>query len=569
MRSPRFPNERVAAVAALLALGSCAGGFAPDRTSRAPVLDGYGDLAVTIRTAQPAAAQWFRRGMLQVYAFNESEATRAFKAALAADPDCPMCAWGVAKAAGPDINHSERGDLDEARRYLAWATRHGERATPRERALIAAMSERYGAIVDAPGGDPKLPETPICGAGASAKAHPLDLVYAERMRVIADAYPDDPDVLVLYAEAVMIATRSDWWDRKTGAAIGAIGEVTERLERALRAHPDHPGLNHFLIHAVDSSRQPERATLAADRLGRLAPASPHLLHMPSHIYVRIGRYHDAVGVNEAALAAQGVLRSALQAQGFTASVNWNDHNGHFLWFATLSEGRGDLALTQARSAAEHAAAGKSVNAEFMRSGPLLTLGRLERWDEVLREPPPAGGAGLAPAIFDYAGGVALVRTGRLDEARNRAAMLQAALDAPGLRGKALFGDDPARTVLDILSSRLAAEIAAAEQRPDAAQRSLAHAIELENALEADEPPILGAFSGLALGDLMLRSQRWSDAERAYRAALATQPGNGWALVGLQQALARQGRTSEADRVAAAADRAWAFADPSLRRTVVR
>ncbi len=569
MRSPRFLPAAVAGIALLLALGSCATSFAPDRASRAPILNGYGNPRMTITTTQAEAQRWFTSGMAQLYAFNESEAARAFKAALAADPDCAMCAWGVAKAAGPDINNTERGDLGEARKYIAWAARHSQNATPRERALIAAMSDRYGPAADASASGPSVPDAPICGAGGSAKAHPLDVVYAERMRVIADAYPSDPDVLVLYAEAVMIATRGDWWDKKTGAPVGAIGSVTERLEHALQVDPGHTGLNHFLIHAVDSSRRPERALAAADRLGKLAPASPHLLHMPSHIYVRIGRYHDAVQVNEAALAAQANLQTVLEAQGFAPSVNWNGHNSHFLWFAALSEGRGDLALTQARAAAERAAAGKSLNAEFVRSGPILTLVRLERWDEVLREPRPTGDGGVAAPIFDYAQGVALLRTGRVDDARNRAASLQAALDAPALQGKTLFGDDPARNVLDILASRLQAEIAAADRQPDVAQRALAHAIELEAALEANEPPLLGAFSGLALGDVMLRSQRWSDAEQAYRAALSAQPANGWALTGLQQAVARQGRKSEADRIAADADRAWAFADPSLRRAVMR
>jgi hypothetical protein len=399
MRWLRLLSAWLGGATAAVALGSCAATFAPDRTSKAPVLEGYGDLHMPITTARPAAQQWFERGMLQTYAFNESEAARAFKAALAEDPECAMCAWGVAKAAGPNINNTDRDDLDEARRYLAWATGHSERATPRERALIAALSDRYGPAGRAPGSGPSLPQDAICSAGGGAKAHLPDIVYAERMRVIADAYPDDPDVLALYAEAVMIATRADWWDRNTGEPAGAIGAVTDRLERAVAAHPEHTGVNHFLIHAVDSSRRPERATAAADRLGQLAPQSPHLLHMPSHIYVRVGRYHDAVRVNQSAIAAQAALQSALQAQGFSPSVNWNGHNGNFLWFAALSEGRGELALAQARTAAERAAAGKSLNAEFARSAPLLTLVRLERWDEILREPRPAGDGGVAdPAV---------------------------------------------------------------------------------------------------------------------------------------------------------------------------
>ena len=192
---------------------------------------------------------------------------------------------------------------------------------------------------------------PICSSGGAAKAHPLDIVYAARMRALADAYPDDPDILVLYAEAVMIATRRDWWDKKTGQPAGEIGIVTERLERAVAARPGHTGLNHFLIHAADSSPHPERATAAADRLGGLAPASPHLLHMPAHIYVRLGRYPDAVRVNEAAIAAQARQKAALDAQGFSQSFDWDGHNRDFLWFAALTEGRGELALAQARALA--------------------------------------------------------------------------------------------------------------------------------------------------------------------------------------------------------------------------
>ncbi|MEP7301159.1 MAG: hypothetical protein ABI699_06495 [Caldimonas sp.] len=559
----------LAGAGAALVLGSCASLFAPDRSARAPALEGFGTLRMPVATTVPAAQALFARGMLQSYAFNDTEAARAFKAALALDPECAMCAWGVAKAAGPNINDTDRGDLSDARRHLAWAARHAASLTARERALVEALAERYGPE---PGGNPRtpaVPEAPICGAGGAAKAHPLDVVYAARMRALADAYPDDPDLLVLYAEAVMIATRDDWWDRKTGQASGEIGLVTERLEHALLTHPGHPGLNHFLIHAADSSSRPERAEAAADRLGGLAPSSPHLLHMPAHIYVRTGRYHDAVRVNLEALAAQARQKAALDAQGFSQSVDWDGHNRYFLWFAALTEGRGALALEQARAFAKRAEKGKSANAEFIRSLPLLTLVRLERWGEVLKEPAAAGDAGLAGPIADYAHGVALVRSGQPAAASEKAAVLQAALDAPALKGKSVMSDDPARTVLDILASRLRAEIAAAEGRTDASATALAHGIELEAALNSSEPPLLGSFSQVALGSLMLRAQRWAEAERAYRAELLARPGSGWALAGLQQALAGQGKAEEARRVRAVAERVWAAADASVRGILLR
>jgi len=267
--------------------------------------------------------------------------------------------------------------------------------------------------------------------------------------------------------------------------------------------------------------------------------------------------------------AQARQKAALDAQGFSQSFDWDGHNRDFLWFAALTEGRGELALAQARALAGRAAKGKSPTAEFIRGLPLLTLVRLERWAEVLDEPVPAGEAGLAAPMADYARGVALVRTGKLDAARERSLSLQTALAKPVLKGATVMGDDPAAKVLEILSSRLVAEIAAAEGRADASSAALARGIELEAALEATEPPLLASSSRLALGGLMLRLQRWSDAEHAYRDELVAQPASGWALAGLEQALAGQGRVEEAQRTRAEAERAWAAADAPVRRIAMR
>lgn len=562
-RPPLILHASAAALAATLLAGWVTT-FEPDRAARAPELDGFGTLHMVITTQVPAAQQLFSRSLLQAYAFNDLEAARAFKAALALDPACAMCAWGVAYVLGPNINAVQRGDLSEARRYVARAQRV-DGISPRERALIEAMAARYGDADDAVSKSAP-PSAPICGSGATAKAHPLDVEYANRMRAIVETYPDDPDVTTLYAEALMIATRVDWWDRKTGAAAPGIAEMTARLERALAKSPDHTGLNHYLIHAADSSPAPQRAALAADRLGQLAPEAPHLLHMPAHVYVRVGRYGDAVRVNVDALAAEVRQTKKLETQGFGPSGNWDGHNLHFLWFAALMDGRGDGALEQARRLAQRSADRKTATAEFMRGLPLLTLVRLERWSAVLAEPAPGGAAGIAPALSHYARGIALLRQGRRSDAEAEAAALRSALEAPVLAGKTLMGDDTARDVLGILSAQLEAAIAAADARPDAARASLERAIEKEAALEASEPPLLGAASRLALGDAMLRAGRWSEAEAAFRADLADQPGNGWALRGLQRALAAQGKADAAQSVQVELARVWSAADASLLRS---
>lgn len=552
-----------ATIFAAASLAACTLWLEPDRSARAPRLDGFGTLAMPITAVQPDARDLFQRGMLQTYAFNDEEAARAFKAALALEPTCAMCAWGVAHALGPNINAPDRGDLSEARRYIRYAQRHAGAITPRERALIDAMAARYGNA-DTPAA--AAAAAPICSnAKVQAPPHPLDVVYAEKMDAIALAYPDDADVVTLSAEARMIATRAEWWDRKTGAPARGIAEMTARIEHALAKASEHTGLNHYLIHALDQSPTPQRAAVAADRLGRLAPASPHLLHMPAHIYIRLGRYADAVAVNNAGLAAEVRQAKGLEAQGFKPSGNWDFHNLHFLWFAALMDGRGEGALEQARRLAVMTAAGKSPTAEFVRGLPLLTLVRLERWNAALDEPLPAGENGVAIVLGHYARGVAMARLERPGEAQAERSALRRALAAEVLGGKTLMGDDPARDVLGILAARLDAELAAAPAEIDAARAGLDGAIAQEGALDAIEPPILGAASRLALGDLLLRTRRWPEAEAAYRADLASQPGNGWALRGLQRALAGQAKAIEAQQVERELARVWASADAGLAR----
>jgi tetratricopeptide (TPR) repeat protein len=559
----RASKAWLAACAVTVTLAACAAAFMPDWRARAPTLDGFGTVGMRVTTAVPAAQDAFSRGLLQAYAFNHNEAQRAFKAAVARDPHCAMCAWGVAYALGPNINRVERGDLGEARSYLVLARRNAANATAREVALIDAMAARLGeAGSDAAAGGP--PGADICRGGGSASADPLDLAYAQRMRVLADANPRDPDITVLYAEAAMISIRGHWWNRKTGEPARGISDMTARLETALAANPQHTGLNHYLIHAVDHSPQPQRGAAAADRLGKLAPASPHLLHMPSHIYVRVARYDDAVRVNTEALAAQVRQNSNLEAQGFARADNWNAHNVHFLWFAALMAGRGELALDQARRFGQGGSDPASPYHQYARSLPLLTLLRLERWGDVLNEPALAARPGIDSAVMHYARGVALVRQGDRGGAESEAKALKATRDVPALAGKKI-GDDPIRAVLDIFVARLDAEIAAAEGRTDLVRANLARGIALEAGLDFDEPPMLGAGSQLVLGDLLLRAGQSREAEKAFRSALEEHPGSGWALRGLHAALARNGDAAAARQVQADLARAWGKADASLLR----
>jgi len=551
--------------ACLVAAGllSCASPSIPEPNARAPKLEGFGHGTWRIQTRNVESQDLFERGLMQLYAFNQVEAARAFKAALALDPHCAMCAWGVSMAFGPNINAVERGDLTDARRYASIAAREATNGPRLERLLADAVVARY-----ADGGDGSSAplEAPICTSGGDAAPHPLDVRYAALMQAVVEEFPDQPDVTSLYAEARMIATRVDWWDPKTGEPAPGIADMTERLERAIGKAPEHTGLNHYLIHAVDAATVARRAEAAADRLGMLAPESPHLLHMPAHIYVRLGRWDDAVRVNVEGLAADVRLKNALEAQGFEPSPSWEGHNRHFLWYATLMQGQGDQAMEQARRLGERAAKSQSATGEFMRALPVLTLERLERWNDVLAEPMPEGRTGLGAAIARQARGLALLRTGRVREAEAEAAALDDAIASTTLDGEKVFGADSARDVLAVLRARLEAELAVTRGAPDAAARALEQAIEREDALEANEPPLLAAGSRLALGDAWMKAGRWGDAERSYRADLAEHPNSGWAWRGLASSLEAQGRRDASATAREELAKSWRTADADLRRS---
>jgi len=552
-----------AAAAALVACTLLPVGLEPD--AKSPVLAGYGVVDMAITTNSPAARERFEQGMAQAYAFNEAEAVRMFKSALALDPACAMCAWGVAYQLGPNINATERGDLNEALRYLDHALRHAGHASERERALIQAMALRYAHRSEAR--NTVMLTAPACISGKGGdddeKPDPLDIAYAERMRELADRYPDDADIVSMYAEAEMIATKGDWWDVATGKPAGRMGEVADRLEAALTHHADHTGLNHYLIHATDALPAAHRAEASADRMSRLAPGSPHLLHMPSHTYVNLGRYADASRVNQQALAADESLAAELGKQGFSVSKDWRGHNSHFLWYAALMQGRGDLALETARASASRSKSDHEL-AEITRSRPLVTLLRLERWDAVLKEPVATGEKGMARLMWRQAQGVALARTGQVEAAGKLLAQIEPdALAMIKAHPSSKYFDKVPRGVSEVVLERLETEVALAQGQVDDALAHQAKSVAAGKDIDEFEPPLLAAGSRVVLGDMQMKAGRWAEAETSFRADLVDHPRSGWALRGLVQALQAQGRHEEVAGLREQLKTAWSNADAAL------
>ncbi|MBC7601089.1 MAG: hypothetical protein H7255_00305 [Ramlibacter sp.] len=541
MKVGRSLARSAIAMVAIAALMSCATApppFAIDLNAKAPHLDGYGTSNIAITTRSGTARKLFNEGVLQAYAFNEGEAVRTFKAALAQDPECAMCAWGIAWQLGPNINDGGRREAD-AVNYIDYALKRLVNATPRERALIEALAIRYAHESTA---KETAPLTAIvCGKGAASEddedtVNPLDFAYAERMRKLADAYPLDADILALYAESEIIATAGpDGWT-KDGKPVGRIGEVADRIERLLPTHTEHIGINHYMIHIVDDRQVAFRAIGAADRLGKLAPMSPHLVHMPAHTFVNVGRYADAARVNELAVAGDVTLAETVKAQGFEKTKDWRGHNQHFLWYASLMSEREEAAMQTAAAMGQMFAGTPHAFAEYVNSLPLITLVRFEQWDKILAQPKPEGDRGVAQMWHEYARGVAQARLGRVAEADATLALLK--VTAAGVKTKYTKNNRQQknlRAMADVADSGLQAEVALAKKQFDEAIVMQQAMVKAAEKLDAQEPPALGDGTKLKLGEIQLRAGKFKDAEATYREALTEHPGSPWATRGLEKA----------------------------------
>lgn len=564
MRKPQFTQQtaRLSLLSlAITVVAACSVmPFMPDSKATAPILNGFGESSLIPTKANTAAQSLFAQGMTQVYGFNGKEAIRAFKAALAQDPHCAMCAWGVAYQMGPIINNPSRGDLTEALQYVDYAMRHSAGSSDRDLALIDSLALRYAHSSVTKEIAPLLGEVCTTQGSQSKKAHPLDVAYAEKIMELVNRFPNDPDILAIYAEAEMVATTDDWWNRKTGKAGGKIGELADRLESALVKFPNHTGLNHYMIHSVDAVQVAHRAEAAADRLGLLAPKSPHLLHMPSHTYAQIGRYADATRVNQIAVAADETMMQELKKQNFNVSLDWRGHNRHFQWYGALMEGRGDLALSTARAAAAHAT-GQHVYAEYTRSLPMLTLLYLERWDDLKKEAMPSGDQGMANALGEMSRGIAYVKTGQIKDAQAALVRLETSVT------QLLKKNASSKTIASLANTaqfQLRAEIALANKQTDEALTQQTKAAEAAYYADGSEPPMLAGAPLRRLGTMQTQEKKFAAAEQSFREDLKERPQNGWALQGLHNALVAQEKTSQAQEVKSALEKSWKLADKGLR-----
>lgn len=531
-------------LAGLLALsaGCAASG---QRTEGPQLFDGLGTHGRAVSTRSDLARRYFNQGLILAFAFNHDEAIRSFGEAARLDPELAMAWWGVALCNGPHINNPV---VPPERAKAAWealskARALRDKAGAAEQALIDALSRRYA---DPPPGD----------------RGPLDAAYAAAMGEVWKAYPTDADIGVLYAESLMDLQPWDLWT-KDGAPKGRAEEIVSVLEAVRRLDPDHPGANHLYIHAVEASPHPERAVEAADRLRRAVPSAGHLVHMPGHIYVRVGRWADAAAANERAIEADRRYRARSPRQDFYHV--YMAHNDHFLAWVSMMEGR----RAAATAAAQRMLAG--VPQEWAQKNAALIDGylpilievqmRFGRWDDILAQPEPDAQFPITVALWRFARGVALAAKGDLPAAQEEQVRFAAASAA--VPQGAMMAVNPAHQVLKIAAHVLAGEIALRRGQMDDAVRELRAGVELEDGLRYMEPPEWMQPVRHALGAVLVAAKRYEEAEAVYRADLAQWRENGWALHGLTTCLKARGATQEADEVEARFRKAWSRADTRI------
>jgi tetratricopeptide (TPR) repeat protein len=507
----------------------------------APRLQNLGAYVFPVDTKNTEAQAFINQGLNLAYAFNHGEARRAFREAARLEPSLAMAYWGQALVLGPNINalmapNEEPGALELVQKAESLAST----ASARDQALIGALVKRYS-------GDPEHRKS-------------NDQAYAEAMRAVHAQFPQDLDIAVLYVESMMDLRPWGYW-MPDGQPHEGTAEIVALLEDVLARNPQHPGALHLHIHLLEPTPTPQRAERSADTLLRLMPAAGHMVHMPSHIYQRVGRYADAIKSNQLAIAADEDYISQCHAQGLYPMAYY-PHNIHFLWFAAMFDGQ----LAAAREAGLKVAS-KIDDATLIempmlagfRVVPYWTLVRFGQWEDVLKEPAPPATSAYLTGAWHYARGQAYAATGRLAQAKAELAALEKTLTDPSM-SQPLFSPNTAGAILSVGAPSLAGEIAAAEKRFDAAVAHLEHAVRLEEALVYTEPSEWAFPPRHALGAVLLAAGRASEAETVFWQDLKRHRENGWALTGLVQALRAQDKTALAAVVEKRLGAAWARAD---------
>src|SRR6201997_3794750 len=505
-----------------------------------PLWEGLGGVTYRITTANELAQSYFNQGLRLTYAFNHSEAQRAFRKAQKLDPDCPMCFWGEALVLGPNINLPMLEDAAAPAFAAAEKAKMlAAKATPREQALIAAVSTRY--VKD-----------------AKADRVPLDAAYASAMEKVAAQFPDDNEIAVLYAESVMDLSPWNYWQPGGRAPNPQSDPIVPTLERVLARDPNHPGAIHYYIHAVEASDRPERAEPYADRLRGAIPGAGHLVHMPSHIYYRVGRYLDALAENKTAIGVDEKYLTTTNAPMGVYRLGYYPHNVHFVLASAQMAGDGPTVIAAAEKLRglipDEVARGIAL-VQPVKAAPYFAHAQFSPPDTVLALPDPGDAIPYVKAMWHYARGVAQASRGDL------AASLAEANAIGTLERSAEFSllktsGVPAQDVLKLAQAVIQGRIAQARGDAKAAIENFEQAAALQESLPYMEPPYWYYPVRQSLAAAFLQAGRLDDAEAQFRRALQRAPNNGWSHYGLLELYKARGDADGAGREEGELTKSW-------------
>ena len=541
-----------------LLITSCSNTNEDDLIQRggAPLLSGLGTHDHKISTEIPGAQRYFNQGLVLSFAFNHAESIRSFKAAQKLDPSCAMCYWGEALSRGPNINVTSDGkvvmsdnDRLEAFKAIERAKELMSSSTLKEQDYIIALSSRYNGQV---------------GTDRSV----LDRKYAQSMEELSKKYPDDMDASSLFAESLMNTMPWNYWAEDGNPKPDTV-KVINSLEDVLEKAPDHPLAIHLYIHAVEASSSPERAEAAADRLGDLVPGAGHLVHMPAHIYWRVGRYHDASEANIKAAQVDEEYIAQCNAQGFYPALYY-PHNIHFLWAASTMEGRSGLSIESALKVAKYVGPEQIKQfpvVEFFHTVPLLSYVRFGKWKEILSYSAPEQDFKYSTGIYHYARGIAFSSLGKNEEALKELSYIKPLIDTPEIKNLVKSGQ-PSAKLLEIADNLLLGQIEFKNGNYEASIISLKKAVSLQDDLPYTEPPFWYYPTRQSLGRVLIEAGKFAEAEAVFRKDLEDYPRNGWSMFGLYKVLEIQGKTKEAKKYKDKFDVIWQLSDIKLESSVI-
>ena len=522
----------------------------------APLLNGLGKHSHRISSNVDGVQRYFDQGLIMAFAFNHAESIRSFKAAQRLDPNCAMCFWGEALALGPNINVNSDGKVIMApkNRVAAFkaintAITLSKSASAEEQAYISALATRYD-------GDPKTDR------------EPLDKAYANAMETLSKRYPEDNDAASLFAEALMNTMPWNYWAEDGDPKPDTV-KVIDRLESVLEKNQNHPLAIHLYIHAVEASSDPARAEGPADRLAKLVPGAGHLVHMPAHIYWRIGRYHDASLANIEAAKVDEDYIAQCNAQGFYPALYY-PHNVHFLWAASTMEGRSKLSIDSALKVSKYVRVEQIKQIpflEFFHTIPLLSYVRFAKWDEILAYEKPIDEFKFSLGLYHYARSIAFASTGNIEQAIKEQEKILPLKDAPEIKVIIRAGQ-PSDKLLEIANHLAMGQIELANMNLAASIMHFKMAVETQDALPYREPEFWYYPTRQSLGHALLLNKDFEEAVSVFNQDLKDYPRNGWSYYGLYKAYKALNKAELSNEALTKHVEIWQMSDIELKSSII-